>query len=202
MSAEIKATAICSVPGCDRSQKKRGYCNGHYLRIYKRGDLRADVPLLVQHGESTAGARTQEYEVWISMRDRCLNASNPAFKNYGGRGIKICASWLSSYSNFLRDMGRKPSAAHTIERKNNNEDYCPENCKWATRREQSNNTRRNRWLEFEGRRLTVVQWSREMGIHERTIRNRIGAGYSPKEALTRPVGSWAGFRKQKGQNRK
>lgn len=86
------------------------------------------------------GTGTAEYQAWLNMRKRCLDPNLPAYKNYGGRGITICERW-ESFENFLADMGMKPSPKLTLERKNNNGNYEPGNCKWATRKEQRANQR-------------------------------------------------------------
>jgi hypothetical protein len=99
------------------------------------------------HGESRKGHETREYQTWKSMLLRCKNSSRPDFKYYGGRGIKICKRWLQ-YENFLADMGRRPGKGYSIERINNEGNYTPSNCKWATHVEQMNNTRRTRRAEI------------------------------------------------------
>jgi hypothetical protein len=127
--------------------------------------------IVTKHGRG----RTPEYRVYHGMRDRCLNANAPAFRNYGGRGITIL--W-QSFEEFVRDMGPRPSPKHSIERLDNNGPYSKENCVWATRGQQSNNTRRNHRVEYQGALLTLRQIADQSGLPYGTVKYRVKRGIS------------------------
>jgi hypothetical protein len=130
--------------------------------------------------------RSPEYTVWMNMKKRCLDSGYRRFPDYGGRGITICGRWLESFQNFIDDMGTRPSAKHSIERKDNDGNYEPTNCVWATRSEQDSNKRTSRLIAFRGETLTVKEWSRHTGLNHETIRNRLVIGWSAEMALTTP----------------
>jgi hypothetical protein len=134
-------------------------------------------------------SRTPEHKRWKGMIGRCHNPNQSNYSCYGGRGIKVCERWLgpNGYQNFLADMGRRPSDKHSIDRIDVNGDYCPENCRWATRTQQNNNTRRNIVLTHAGRSMTMAEWSREVGMPPTMIKQRLKRGWSVEEALTTPV---------------
>jgi len=125
-----------------------------------------------------------EYNSFRAMKERCYNKNHAMSHLYHKRGITVCQRWLNSFENFFADMGKKPSKAHTIERINNDGNYCPENCKWGTPTEQANNKRNNHKLTYMGETLTIAQWSRKTGIKYRTILSRIRYGFSIDKVLT------------------
>ena len=145
--------------------------------------------------------RGQLYKVWSHLRDRCNDPKTRNYKNYGGRGIKVCERW-NSFEAFLSDMGPRP-AGHSIDRIDNNGNYEPSNCRWATMRDQNNNRRDNRMVEFRGERMTLRRAVQLSGINlcHKTIEGRLRHGWSLEEALTQPSIP-AGERKRFGLERK
>ena len=125
---------------------------------------------------------TRTYKNWFSMKQRCLNRNDKNYKNYGGRGITICPEWLT-FINFYKDMGEKPKDK-SIDRINNNSGYCKSNCRWATPKEQMNNTRRNHLIDYRNKIQTMKQWSEELGIKYVTLQTRIRKGWKLERALT------------------
>lgn len=116
------------------------------------------------------------------MKQRCLNPKSLKFKDYGGRGIKVCQRWMD-FANFFEDMGPRPDGL-SIERINNDGNYEPANCRWANRSDQKNNQRTCVYLEFDGQRMTRTQWARKLGMHPTTIKGRMRRGWTLAEALT------------------
>lgn len=129
-------------------------------------------------------AKTFEYRCWITMKRRCNNKNDAAYENYGGRGIIVCERWNKNFRNFLEDMGNAPSKKHSIDRINNNGNYCPENCKWSTRLEQSNNKRSNIMLEYDNECLSLMEWSRKTGITYSALQYRFKCGWPIDKMLT------------------
>ena len=108
----------------------------------------------LKHGESVAVGDTAEYRAWCAIKRRCTYTKGSEYRNYGGRGITFCARW-DVFQNFLDDMGRRPSPQHSMDRIDNDGNYCPENCRWATRLEQNNNRRSDKAYLFRGRQATL-----------------------------------------------
>lgn len=131
--------------------------------------------------------RRKTYQCWQDMKSRCYNKNSQQFKNYGARGISVCDEWLTSFGAFLADMGLKPDGL-TLDRINNELGYSPSNCRWATRAEQRKNQRTCHYIEFNGKRQTLTDWAREIGINEETLSARIlKRGWSEERALTTPI---------------
>ncbi len=139
----------------------------------------------LKNGATENGKQTRTYQAWANMKQRVTNPRRPDFRNWGGRGIQIYKRW-NQFENFLMDMGICPPGM-TLERKNNSRNYEPGNCKWATRKVQSNNRRDTVYFEFRGRRLSISQWSSVTGISYRTLHSRRAWGWSIKDILTVPV---------------
>lgn len=135
------------------------------------------------HGKSD----TTEFTIWAQMRGRCNNPSNRAFKNYGGRGIKVCDRWDNSFSAFLEDMGTRPSLAHSLDRTDNNGNYEPGNCRWATWEQQQNNRRSNRRITYRGKTQTLMEATRSLGVRYDTVLLRIQKGWDVTDALETPI---------------
>jgi hypothetical protein len=110
------------------------------------------------------------------MKERCLNPNTYNYADYGGRGITMAEEWMS-FEAFYRDMGEPPSSKHSIDRIDNDGNYEPSNCRWADISVQSNNRRNNVYIEWNGRRQTVDQWAREMGIRSHTLNTRLRKGW-------------------------
>lgn len=106
---------------------------------------------------------SKQYRAWCAMRSRCLNANNPQYKDYGGRGIKICERW-NDYLNFESDIGEPNSPLMSLERVDNDKGYCPENCRWATKAEQNDNKQNTRRIQYRGALITITELVRVINI--------------------------------------
>lgn len=128
------------------------------------------------------------YRIWWGMRERCYKSNKAEYKHYGGRGITICDEWLEDFMNFYNWAMSNGYEDHlSIDRIDVNGNYCPENCRWATQKEQCNNTRQNRFLKFNGETHTVKEWADIVGINVITLRSRLRTGWSVELALTTPT---------------
>src|ERR1035437_10156474 len=128
-----------------------------------------------------------EYYSWCSMKARCSNPNKQEYNNYGGRDIAVCDRWLNSFENFYTDMGPKPSEDHSIDRYPNNDgNYEPGNCRWATQEEQGNNRRTNVIVNYKDKEYTIAQLSQECGIEYGTLQSRLKRGWSAERSVETP----------------
>lgn len=129
---------------------------------------------------------TPLHKIWMRMNKRCNNPNYESYHRYGGRGIKVCERW-NLFENFYEDMKDGYSTGLTLERDNNDKDYSPNNCRWATKKEQANNRHTNRLLTCEGVTKTLMQFSESSGVPRTCIEKRISAGWDIKDAIFKPV---------------
>lgn len=153
-----------------------GYVKGNTVWVHERDKMK------VKEGYMPSVSHPL-YTVWRSMICRCLHTYNPHYKNYGGRGISICQRWLDSFHDFVSDMGERPPGT-SIERINNDGNYEPSNCKWATKKEQQSNRRVNRLIAFNGETKPLQHWADTLGVKGDTIAERLERGIQISVALT------------------
>lgn len=132
---------------------------------------------MTKHG----GSYTRLYSIWEHVKSRCLNKNNQAYSYYGGRGITVCTDWLEfvGFRDWAIKNGYKDTL--TIDRIDSNRGYYPANCRWATRKEQSNNIRTNKNITYNGKTQTITQWAEELGINPDTLYNRVFRASWPVE---------------------
>jgi len=145
------------------------------------------VKMSTKHGCVSGGNKTPEYICWLQMIGRCHRTKHKMFNYYGGRGISVCDRWKlkGGFINFLKDMGVRPSINHSIDRLDNNGNYNKENCRWATKSQQSNNTRRNRVIIIDGERMTALDISKKFEINYSTVISRLNSGWSWEEVISK-----------------
>lgn len=171
---------------------------GHQLRngnTHSCGCLQRELLSERQATHRETGNRI--YRIWQNMKDRCLNQKCKDYGNYGARGITVCNEWESSYISF-RDWalsnGYKDNL--TLDRINNNGNYEPSNCRWATVKEQSRNTRVNRKVELNGKEYCVIELAEMSGLDKNVIKYRLDHGYTPYEAVTTKLNANKGRKKE------
>jgi hypothetical protein len=153
--------------GCFNREQKRAIC----------------VERNTTHGMSD----TPVYHVWVNMLTRCYNKSSKGYRTYGAKGIRVCKRWRHNFAAFLEDLGEPPTTKHTIERINTSLGYRPNNCRWATMKEQQNNRTNNHAVTFNGRTQNLGEWADQYGLPKSTLLNRLGIlGWSIEKALTTP----------------
>ena len=139
---------------------------------------------------------TKLFEIWHGMRRRCLSKTHKNYKDYGGRGIKICSKWpdFKNFYDWALSNGYKKGL--TIDRINVNGNYEPSNCRWATQKEQQNNRRNNVRITYQGQTMTLTQLAEKYNIKMATLRGRLNKGLDLEDALFIPVSRTNNFRKE------
>lgn len=154
-----------------------GLVQGGSLRIGRSKGCRTCRHGLRRHGMEG----TREYRAWSAAKSRCTNSTHAMWPQYGGRGIRMCQRWML-FDNFIADMGNRPDGT-SLDRINNDGNYEPGNCRWATRSQQQRNKRSNPMVEYEGRQITVTELAERTGVRYRLLRDRIASGWSVSESL-------------------
>lgn len=164
-------------------QKSCGCLN--YEGAVARGRYVGSLPKT--HCKMLSAKFRKEYLTWQNIKARCKQKKLRCYPSYGGRGIKVCSTWINDFEKFLKDMGRAPTPKHTIDRINNDGNYEPSNCRWATRDEQAFNTSKNVFFEHNGKRMSITQWSVYLGGAPQLVRTRLTKGWDLERALSTPV---------------
>lgn len=149
-----------------------------------------------KHGHSSSTGSTREYHSWRSMLQRCYKPTSSGYHCYGGRGITVCDEWRSDFARFLKDMGERP-IGKSLDRIENDKNYCKENCQWSAPKRQSRNRQQSMLISVGGETRQVDDWADFTGINRSTIKNRIDRGWTPTEAVTRAPSKKRRFLKAK-----
>lgn len=173
-----KKTPVRCVCGNEAAVDYYGLLGGHSRSC---GCLRIDAI----SGPKVEHSR-KAYQAWRAMTNRCEKPDTEAYPHYGGRGVRVCQAW-KTFAGFYADMGEPPSTEHSLERHDVNGDYGPDNCCWATRKEQARDKRNTAYLEYLGRRACIADWAEETGIPLPALRLRRRRGWSDVKLLTTPL---------------
>lgn len=171
----------CIIENCQKKQRTKMYkwCSAHEWHWRKYGD-----PLAGQI-ETHGMRKSPIYRAWANMKQRCNDPNYTNFKNWGGKGIKVCIEWDKSFTAFYNDMGETFQEGLWLDRIDNSKDYSKENCRWATPREQQENRTNNRFIEFNGKKQTLTRWAEDTGIKRATLTQRFYKyGWSIERLLT------------------
>lgn len=185
----------------DKSRKrviKRGkfkcFCTNEFIaRIdsVKNGHTKSCGCLLKKGGNKQHGyTRSITYISWLAMKQRCYYLKNKEYHNYGARGIQVCKKWKNSFESFLKDMGERPDKEFTLDRIDVNGNYCKENCRWITIKEQLNNKRNCHYIQHNNIKLTISQWAEKTGLSQGAIYMRLKRGWTIEDALSKKGNSY------------
>jgi hypothetical protein len=156
----------------------------------KSGDTKScgciRAKMLSSRNERHGKSKTRLYRIWLGIKKRCTNKNESCYKNYGGRGIKICDEWVNNYPAFETWANANGYNENlTIDRIDVNGNYCPNNCRWITKQEQGYNKRNSRFIEYNNKKRTVAEWAKELGINYDTIHLRLQRGWPIEKVLSR-----------------
>lgn len=195
---EINGLVLLEHTGIDKNRMRMGlfkcYCGKIFdtqIRSVLLGDARSCGCLqaslsrsrLITHDMSGS----PEFKAWLSLFQRCYNKNCKAYKNYGGRGIRVCYAWYWSFAKFYEDMGDRPGLKYTLDRIDNNGPYRKNNCRWSTWRDQARNKRQNHLFTHNQDTKPICEWSEITGISAPTIIYRIKAGWDNDKILITPT---------------
>lgn len=144
----------------------------------------------IERNKTHGLARTPEHNTWVNMRQRCLNPKVKGYAKYGAKGITVDPRW-DSFENFIADMGKKPTPLHSLDRINPLKGYGPDNCRWATMKQQQNNRTNNLAITYNGETLTMPDWSKRFGIPIETMRQRLKRGLPLDRVFSKGNQRWA-----------
>lgn len=174
----------CTIDKCTKSLRARGLCKTHYNRLIENGD-----PFYVPQKWEVLGdlAGSGAHTSYRAMMDRCYRVNSSSYSEYGGRGIRVCESWRDSFLSFYEDMGDRPEGM-SLERIDNNGNYTPLNCRWATRYEQSINKRTTKYVKYRGEKLPLIELAKKHNIPVNVLRDRIYIlGWTVERSLAKTV---------------
>jgi len=162
-------------------------CGCLHTDVLRTPKTHGATTIAVTGGAARSGG-TAEYRAWRAMKERCHRRTAVNFRNYGGRGIRVCERWETSFSTFLSDLGPKPSPRHSLDRfPDNDGNYEPGNVRWATWKEQCRNKRTNTTVECRGARRLICEWAEISGVPEESISARLRKGWAVADAIFRPL---------------
>lgn len=155
---------------------KCGIVKDVYLQGLVCGDYKScgnhKSEIIIKRNTTHNKSNSAEYNSWSGMKTRCSNYNRSNSHRYVGRGIKVCDRWINSFENFLADMGEKPSPLHSLDRKKNEGNYEPDNCRWALKKVQANNTSKNVFITYKNETKTVTEWAKSERLSISTLARR------------------------------
>ena len=179
-------SVLCCVDGCSNEARTSGFCQMHYARVRRHGNTGPSESFVINIRENYL----REYYSYNSMMIRCYYEKHAQYKDYGGRGIKVCERWLErpgGIKNFIHDMGKRPDG-YSLDRIDVNGDYCPENCRWVSKKEQANNRRNSCKITYAGEERTISEWAEKKCLSASVLYNRImKSKWKIDKALNTPV---------------